>query len=364
MIGPDEQISEARKVEIRRRVKEYVRKHDDISQAVLAKQCNVSRGTVSDVLRGVYGARRDKKACDDSEYLRRFNNWMELDARRRNILQNKKCVAHSVAREIITVAELVSETCMMGVVYGPARIGKTFTLQALENSDRLGNPVMFRMGASKATPKAVCELMCDKLGLPVLGSLASLTRRLVKHLAGTRRMLIFDEADACSYRILEWIREIHDDTGCPVLLAGKPKIRQRLGFRDLGSFREVTDQLSNRIFVKRDLTERTRRTNNPEPLYSKDDIRQLIKVANLELKVSRSAVDWLQDRSCVIGMGGFGMVAVYLYLAYKVAEATGATEITTAHLDSVQQTTLGHEDASEVEMILSEPKVKQIHKLA
>ena len=43
-----------------------------------------------------------------------------------------------------------------------------------------------------------------------------------------------------------------------MLFAGKPCIYERLGFRDLGDFPEVTDQLASRIVMKRDLTERTR----------------------------------------------------------------------------------------------------------
>ena len=78
MIAPKEPIPPARKEDIRRRVSEYLDKYDDVSQATIAKQTGTSKGTVSDVLRGKYGTRKGKPACDDTEYLRRFNNWMEL----------------------------------------------------------------------------------------------------------------------------------------------------------------------------------------------------------------------------------------------------------------------------------------------
>ena len=101
-----------------------------------------------------------------------------------------------------------------------------------------------------------------------------------------------------------------------------------------------------------------------EPLFTKDDIRKLIKVASLELKVSRDAVDWLQSRACVIGMGGFGMAAINLYLAYKFAIGSGATEITAEHLEAVQQTTMGHEDVERLEGIVAESSGKKIRRLA
>ena len=141
-------------------------------------------------------------------------------------------------------------------------------------------------------------------------------------------------------------------------------IYQKLGFRDLGSFREITDQLASRIVIKRDLTERTRRERGPEPLYSREDIRALIKVADLELHVSRDAVDWLQDRACVIGMGGFGMAVINLYLAYKFAVASDAAEITARHLEAIQVATLGEEDIAYIDSIINEPSAKRIRRLA
>jgi DNA transposition AAA+ family ATPase len=38
-------------------------------------------------------------------------------------------------------------------------------------------------------------------------------RRLVKRLVGTKRMLIFDEAERLHYKALETIRDLHDETG-------------------------------------------------------------------------------------------------------------------------------------------------------
>lgn len=346
MITADEKLTDARKHDIAERVRAYTKRHG-ITLVQVGRELGVSESTVSEVLAHKYTGRADK-------HIRAVNNWMELDASRRNVVQNREFVEHSVAREIITVAEIVSETCGMGVVFGPARIGKSFTLGALEGSDRLGHPVLFTVGESnRTTPKALCELVCDKLDLGTSGTLASLTRKLTKRLVGTKRMLIFDESDACSYRCLEWIREIHDRTGCPVLLAGKPAIFAKLGFRRLGDFSEVTDQLAGRIVIRRDLTERTRRAHDPEPLFSADDINKLIKVASLQLKVADDAVRWLQSRACVIGMGGFGMAVIHLYLAHKIAFTSGSPEVTAEHLVGAQGALVDEEDIATIEEIVA-----------
>lgn len=118
-------------------------------------------------------------------------------------------------------------------------------------------------------------------------------------------------------------------------MAGKPKVYERLGFRDLGEFSEVTDQLASRMVMKRDLTERTRDVDRPQPLFSLDDVRKLIQQSSLELRVSPEAEKWLQSRASTLGMGGLGKALVSLYRAAKVAYAKGDTVITVEHLEDV-----------------------------
>ena len=356
MIAASEKLGDARKRDIVERVKDYARRNE-ITLVQIAREIGVSQTTVSEVLMRKYGGRADK-------HLRALNNWMELSARRKNVIQNKQWVDTSVAREIVTVAEIASETLCMAAIWGPARIGKSFTLASLEGSDRLGNPVLFRIDQSCRRPNPLCRVLCDRFELTTHGTFDRLMRKLTKHLVGTKRMLMFDEADRADYATLEFIRDLHDITGCPILLAGKPTVYQKLGFRETGSFCEVVDQLSGRIAIRRDLTERTRRQDNPEPLFTHEDVRKLIQVASLDLKVNHDAVDWLQDRACMLGMGGFGKAVIYLYLAYKLATAKGDDAITAAHLDAVQESTIGHEDVERVEAVIGESSGRRIRRLA
>ncbi len=365
MIASDEPITTARRKDIRKRVIEYLEKHS-ITRATLARETAISPSVASEVLRGTYGV---GKGIDDTKYLRRINNWMELHSRRQNVVHNKEFVETSVAREIITVAELTAETCKIGVVWGPAQIGKSFTLQSLHDSDRLGNPVYICVDEAHRTPLSVCQLILAAFGQKTWGKFGEASSRLFAHLNATKRMLMFDESDRLSYRALEFVRDLHDKTGCPILLAGKPAIYQKLGYRDIGTFTEVTDQLSSRVIIRRDLTERTRTIDHdpnfkPQPLFTRKDIKALIKVANLDLKVHRDAIDWLQDRACSLGMGGFGKAKINLYLACKIALGSGHDTITAAHLDAVERTTIGAYDSDRVEATLEKSSSKEIRRLA
>ncbi len=158
----------------------------------------------------------------------------------------------------------------------------------------------------------------------------------------------------------EEIERVHYQTGCPVLLCGKPAIYAKLGFREVGGFSEVTDQLASRIVIRRNLTEHTRcRCGEPDPkkcicnierLFSIEDIRKLVKQSNLKLHVSKGAEKWLQSRASTLGMGGIGKALVALYLAFVKGDA----EITAQHLEDVDDLSMGHEDAERIAEVVAE----------
>jgi len=332
--------------DIAERFKRFI-EENGITQNQAAREIGIGSTTISEVVRLRYTG----KTAD--AHLIRIHNWMELTARRDTIVRSRTFVETSVAEEILLVAQTVAETCKMGVVFGPAQIGKSFTLAAIEGDQRFGDPVVIRVDESLRRPLPLCRTLCTRFELASNGTFDVLMRRIVKRLVGTKRMVIFDEAERLVYQSLETIRDLHDQTGCPVLFAGKPAIYEKLGFRQLGDFNEVTDQLASRIVMKRDLTERTR-GDKPAPLFTVEDIRKLIAQSSLSLRVSQDAQEWLRHRASTLGMGGIGKALVSLYLAFKVAFANGDTAITVEHLEQVDELVIGNEDAERVAEAVAE----------
>ncbi len=340
MLDENQRLEDGQRKDIAQRVLRFIDEHD-LSQKTVAREVGISTTTISEVLRNQY------KGKTSNQQLVKLHNWLELAARRENIIHSKRFVETSVAREVIQVASITAETCMIGVLFGPAHIGKTFTLQSIEGDQQFGDPVYIRIDESLLRPFALCRAIAERFDLSVNGTFDRVLRRLIQRLTGTKRMLIFDEVERAVYRTLELIRDVHDKTGCPVLLCGKPEIYEKLGFRHAGDFAKVTDQLAARVVVRRDLTLRTR-GEHPEPLFTADDIRKLIKQSDLKLHVDQSAVKWLQDRASSLGTGGIGNALVCLYLACKVAFVQGDSAITAAHLEDVEDLSMGHEDAATV----------------
>ncbi len=118
--------------------------------------------------------------------------------------------------------------------------------------------------------------------LSARGTFDALARWIVDRLKGTKRMLIFDEADLLHYRAMETIRPIHDATGCPVLFAGKPKIYERLGFRALGEC--FTNPAAGLAWLRKDFNGST-----PWDLLMAKRAGQVVHV--LKTMIARSAVN-------------------------------------------------------------------------
>ncbi len=349
MLDSSAQLSDSQRTDIVERYHRFIEQFN-FTQTAVAVELGISGSTLSECVGRKY------KGKTSDKHLVSLNNWMELTARRENVVRKRSFVEITVAREIIQVANIVAETCKMGVIFGPGQIGKTMTLQAIEGDARYGYPILITVDESKTRPVPITRELCRKLELVATGTFDALFSRVTARLKGTKRMLIFDEADKAEYRTLETIRQIHDATGCPVLFSGKPRIYEHLGLREVGGFSERLDQLCGRIIIKRDLMERTRDGKHPEKLYSLDDIRKLIKNADLTLRVTGDAEKWLQSRACALGSGGIGKAMICLYLAYKVAYVNGQEEITADTLDDVEVLTMGHEDAQRIAEIIADTR--------
>ncbi|MCK4660184.1 MAG: AAA family ATPase [Phycisphaerae bacterium] len=347
MLNESEPLTPGQRKDIIERGYKFLDENPGYTQAKIARELGISDPTFSSVLK----ERQTGKAAD--KHLTQLHNWLELEARRDNIIRNREFIETTVALAVIGVARIVAETCKMGVVYGPAQIGKTFTLQAIEGDQGFGDPVLLRITEATLRPLPLCRAIAARFKLQASGTFDALFLRLVNRLKGTKRMLMFDEVERVHYKTLETIRDLHDQTGCPVLLSGKPLIYRKLGQRQLGDFSEVTDQLASRIVVKRDLTEHAR-GKNPQPLFSQEDIRKLIHNSDLKLRVSPDAVKWLQTRASSHGCGGIGKVLVSLYLAAKIAYASSEDVITAATLEKTDELTMGHEDAKSLANTLVE----------
>lgn len=148
----------------------------------------------------------------------------------------------NVIREIATTARLVQASGGVGLVVGPAGIGKTIGSRAfaIENPTSLLATLNRSENNDKGLQAAVFRLV-DPAGYKSNQSRWSF---LVDRLKGSGRLLMMDNAHRMSRSAREWWFDFIDETGLPGLLLGNPEVLDAI---------RVNDQHFSRLSVKREV---------------------------------------------------------------------------------------------------------------
>lgn len=164
----------------------------------------------------------------------------------------------------------------LGLVHGNTGHGKTTAIAWLVNQV---NGVYVRANATW-TPSAMLGVIMQELGAEALqNNSALMVKRIIEALAPENRLLVVDEADYLfsNLKMLETLRDIHDVSGCPVIIVGmegierrivnRPQFRRRISqwveFRatDLEDARTVTDTVCE-VQIDDDLLQRVHEEAN------------------------------------------------------------------------------------------------------
>lgn len=113
----------------------------------------------------------------------------------------------------------------MGAWYGWSGLGKTFAATYGAHKHRA---YYLEVGASWTAAK-FCKALLTELGKSPRGTIADMVDRIIETLAETRRPLIIDEFDHVVRKgYVEYIREIHDKSGAPIILIGEDLLPDKL----------------------------------------------------------------------------------------------------------------------------------------
>lgn len=115
----------------------------------------------------------------------------------------------------------------LGLVHGNTGHGKTTAIAWLVNQV---HGIYVRAGATW-TPSAMLGVILRELGAePTQNNSALMVQRIIEALAPENRLLVVDEADYLfsNLKMLETLRDIHDVSGCPVMIVGMEGIERRI----------------------------------------------------------------------------------------------------------------------------------------
>lgn len=283
------------------------------TQAQIAKECGFSGGALSSYFKGTYGGDNDKIEVA-------LQSWLDGQTKKTaTFVSAPDFVDTPTAAKIFADFDFVKMFGKMGVVYGASGVGKT---QAARQYTRANNNVwMITARPSICTINEVLYEMALELGISDAPKRAGKLSRMLKiKLAGTRGLVIIDEADHLPLKVLEELRILQEDSEVGFMLIGNDKVYTQMqgGFNQRHEFARLWSRNAKRQSVQKN---------------SKKDIDAVAAAWGLELSDSK-----LMTALYSIGQGAGSLRALTNYLQLAGLQARARNEpITLALILSAQQ---------------------------
>ncbi len=152
------------------------------------------------------------------------------------------------------------------------------------------------------TPMTMLSTICEKLNGMRPGRMDLAKRVIIEELDNSEKLLLIDEADRLSVKLIEHLRDIHDESGRPIVLIGEPSIYA---------------QIKSRTRIWRRIT----RAVEFGPLLDEDVI--MFGAKNCGLKILPEAARILVNKS----KGSFGFLVHYMAILEGISKANNIKEI-------------------------------------
>lgn len=206
---------------------------------------------------------------DVQRITRGVNRFLELIARRKEARMPDGWVETAVARKILLVVAKTIELNSIGVVTGDAGRGKTMTMRAAHELHT--GSILVRVLHSTRTANGFARYLAQRLNIRDSRSGYLSQTRLIEALRGTGRALLIDEAHTLIPPALNLVRDLHDECGIPIVMAGTVQLTSKLADDDL-FFGQFTSRISLRYDIGEDLT---RGGDDPKPLHTVEEVCKL-----------------------------------------------------------------------------------------
>jgi len=187
----------------------------------------------------------------------------------------------------------------IGLVYGNAGLGKTKTALYLS----IQYDAVYIRATNSMSPKWLLEEIAKELDEIPRFYTADIFRQCVNVLKQNPQMIIVDEIDylLTDFRTIETLRDLHDETGVPIILVGMQLAKHKL---------KKHTHLFDRIPEIYNVTE-----------FEYLDIKQIIEEVS-EVKITKEVVHLIHNKA-----KSFRKIVEMIDMLEKVAQANGFTQI-------------------------------------
>jgi len=307
-------LAKQEREEVRALVDAYIKKHKIGQKEVSHQIANLNVSNLNAILNGKY----QHGPLDD--YLRELNNWMEVDARRRQSKPNRKFVETRIAKRLLSCASKASQGTMIALAHGPTGIGKTMVAHVI--AEKFPGAVYLRISSGNGSQSQLRRLLVSHLrmnrqrGRKIANAHLTIDERIFEKLRDSHRLIIIDEAHKLSESALEFLRDIYDECRVPILLLCTKDLLERI--------REDSDedhgQFISRVGWVCELTRGyDKMPGGKRPLFTTSDIRKLFE--NEQIKLKPDGIAYLQDIANHLGRGSLRSCENLLPFAVAVERA-------------------------------------------
>ncbi len=187
----------------------------------------------------------------------------------------------------------------IGLVYGNAGLGKTKTAIYLS----IQFDTIYVRATNKMTTKWLLEEIAKELDEIPRFYTADIFRQCVNALKTNLKMIIVDEIDylLADFRTIETLRDLHDETGVPIILVGMQLSKHKL---------KKHNHLFDRISEIYNFTE-----------FEYSDIKQITEEIS-EVDITKEAAHIIHNKA-----KSFRKIAEMIDMFEKVGQANGLTQI-------------------------------------
>lgn len=187
----------------------------------------------------------------------------------------------------------------IGLVYGNAGLGKTKTAIYLS----IQFDTIYVRATNKMTTKWLLEEIAKELDEIPRFYTADIFRQCVNALKTNLKMIIVDEIDylLADFRTIETLRDLHDETGVPIILVGMQLSKHKL---------KKHNHLFDRISEIYNFTE-----------FEYSDIKQITEEFS-EVDITKEAAHIIHNKA-----KSFRKIAEMIDMFEKVGQANGLTQI-------------------------------------
>lgn len=248
---------------------------------------------------------------DIDKVARAINTFIENEWRSMELQRDGGFVETEVAKRMLGIVRTCYIHKFCGVIQGPAGIGKSMVISVIPRL--FPGAICMRVLTSARGGSGVVTTLLEAAAVrDRLGYHRGL-RRLISTLKGTGRLIVVDEAHKMLDQGMDILRDLHDETGCPIVFFGTRSFYERVD-----DFASNFGQWTSRIGARLDATDQAMRERDPKPLYSPDEIEQIFQSS--QLRLDAGAIEYLTDLANMPGLGSLRLARRLVEIAAQLAQ--------------------------------------------